>query len=182
MPSLSISAACTERACWCGSCFDNVIRCYVAEMDTTKMNLTITAVGRKKRTMLPLLVILFLISYSLLTMLVVEQGRTIDSQRSLIHLLFGDSIQLSATRVAGHQEAEEKSKSAQNSAQTPSQSPSSQVTQGQAPSAQVPQNPSKPQANVQAGRGSHKAQKAIPVRPPAEMTDPSDMRRVSFSI
>jgi hypothetical protein len=31
---------------------------------------------------------------------VVEQGRTIDSQRSLIHLLFGDSIQLSATRVA----------------------------------------------------------------------------------
>jgi hypothetical protein len=146
-----------------------------------KMNLTITSAGRKKRTMLPLLVVLFLISYSLLTMLVVEQGRTIDSQRSLIHLLFGNSIQLSATRVAGHQnQADEKSKPEQDSAQTQSQSPSPQVTQGQAPSAQVPQNPSKPQANVQAGRGSHKAQKAVP--PPAEMTDPSDMRRVSFSI
>jgi hypothetical protein len=115
-------------------------------------------------------------------MLVVEQGRTIDSQRSLIHLLFGDSIRLSATR-AGHQnQAEQKSKPEQSSVQTQSQPPSSQVTQGQAPSAQVPQNPSKPQANVQPGRGSHKAQKAVPTRPPAEMTDPSDMRRVSFSI
>jgi hypothetical protein len=145
------------------------------------MNLIMTAVGRKKRTMLPLLVVLFLISYSLLTMLVVEQGRTIDSQRSLIHLLFGDSIRLSATRVAGHQnQAEQKSKPEQSSAQTQSQPPSSQVTQGQAPSAQVPQNPSKPQANVRSGRGSRKAQKAVP--PPAEMTDPSDMRRVSLSI
>ena len=131
--------------------------------------------------MLPLLVVLFLISYSLLTMLVVEQGRTIDSQRSLIHLLFGDSIRLSATRVAGHQnQAEEKSKPEQDRAQAQSQAASSQVTQGQAPSAQVPQNPSKPQANVRPGRGSRKAQKAAP--PPAEMTDPSDMRRVSFSI
>src|SRR6267378_3916308 len=122
------------------------------------MNLIMTAVGRKNRTMLPLLVVLFLISYSLLTMLVVEQGRTIDSQRSLIHLLFGDSIRLSATR-AGHQnQAEQKSKPEQSSVQTQSQPPSSQVTQGQAPSAQVPQNPSKPQANVRPGRGSRKAQ------------------------
>jgi outer membrane biosynthesis protein TonB len=130
--------------------------------------------------MLPLLVVLFLISYSLLTMLVVEQGRTIDSQRSLIHLLFGDSIRLSATRVAGHQnQAQQKSNPEENSTQTQGQSPSSQVTQGQAPSVQVPQNPSKPQANVQPGRGSRKAHKAVP---PPEMTDPSDMRRVSFSI
>src|SRR5438270_3768706 len=51
--------------------------------------------GKVKHTALPLLVGLFVISYSLLTMLVVEQDKTIDSQRSLIHLLFADNISLS---------------------------------------------------------------------------------------
>ena len=44
--------------------------------------------------MLPVLIVLFVISYSLMTMLIVEQGRTIDSQRSLIQSLFGDSSEL----------------------------------------------------------------------------------------
>ena len=44
--------------------------------------------------MVPILIVLFLVSYGLLSMLVVEQGRTIDSQRSLIYALFGDSNQL----------------------------------------------------------------------------------------
>jgi len=48
--------------------------------------------------MLPVLVLLFLVSYGLMTMLIVEQGRTIDSQRTLIHQLLGDSFQLSALR------------------------------------------------------------------------------------
>jgi hypothetical protein len=39
---------------------------------------------KPKHTMLPLLTVLFLISYGLMTMLVVEQGRTIDAQRTLI--------------------------------------------------------------------------------------------------
>jgi hypothetical protein len=38
----------------------------------------------KKHGWLPLLVVLFLISYGLMTMLIVEQGRTIESQRALI--------------------------------------------------------------------------------------------------
>ncbi len=38
----------------------------------------------RKRGWLPLLTILFLISYGLMTMLIVEQGRTIESQRALI--------------------------------------------------------------------------------------------------
>ena len=33
--------------------------------------------------MLPVFVVLFLVSYGLMTLLVVEQGRTIDNQRSL---------------------------------------------------------------------------------------------------
>jgi hypothetical protein len=48
--------------------------------------------------MLPLLVILFIISYSILTMLVFEQGRTIESQRSLIREMLKDSTQLAALK------------------------------------------------------------------------------------
>src|ERR1700758_2122550 len=53
----------------------------------------------RKRGWLPLLTVLFLISYGLMTMLIVEQGRTIQSQRSLIYELFGDSTQLSAIKM-----------------------------------------------------------------------------------
>ncbi len=48
--------------------------------------------------MMPLLVILFVISYCILTMLVFEQGQTIESQRSLIREMLKDSAQLSALK------------------------------------------------------------------------------------
>ena len=57
------------------------------------------AVTKPGRSLLPVLIVLFLVSYGLLTMLVVEQGRTIDSQRSLIQMLFSDSVEL--TRLEG---------------------------------------------------------------------------------
>jgi hypothetical protein len=47
---------------------------------------------------LPLLVILFIVSYGILTMLVFEQGQTIESQRGLIHEMLRDSGQLAALR------------------------------------------------------------------------------------
>jgi len=53
------------------------------------------ATPKRKHSMLPVLVVLFVISYGLMTMLIVEQGRTIDSQRSLIRSLFSDSSELS---------------------------------------------------------------------------------------
>jgi len=40
-----------------------------------------------------------LVAYLLLSMLIVEQGRTIEAQRSLIRLLYSDSQQLNALRV-----------------------------------------------------------------------------------
>jgi hypothetical protein len=55
-------------------------------------------VQRKKHNMLPVLVVLFLISYGLMTMLIIEQGRTIESQRALIHELYHDSEELAAIR------------------------------------------------------------------------------------
>lgn len=151
------------------------------------------AITRKSRqTMLPLLVVLFLISYVLLTTLVVLQDRTIDSQRGLIHLLFSDNLHLVAAKVG----LQKNTQAHANQMQTAStQPPSTQAPLAQAPSkqvpattpsaqtqtAQVPVIQAKPEANRKAGQ-KHKAQKALPLRPPVEVTDPSDTRRVSLSI
>jgi hypothetical protein len=48
--------------------------------------------------MLPVLVILFMVSYGILTMLVFEQGQTIESQRTLIREMLKDSNQLAALK------------------------------------------------------------------------------------
>jgi len=48
--------------------------------------------------MLPILVVLFVFSYALLTMLVFEQGQTIESQRSLLREMLKDSTQLAALK------------------------------------------------------------------------------------
>jgi hypothetical protein len=144
--------------------------------------IVVTAVGRRpKQGMLLLLLFLFLISYGLLTLLVVRQNKTINSQRSLIHLLFKDNLHLAGKKsgtdvgVYGKMQAQ-----AQN--QTPSaQVPSNQVPLIQVPPLQVPSGKANPRA-MKPGRKSRKAEKALPIRPPAELTDPSDMRRVSFAI
>jgi hypothetical protein len=58
------------------------------------------AAQRKSRpvTMLPLLVILFIVSYGILTLLVFEQGQTIESQRTLIRGMLQDSTQLASLK------------------------------------------------------------------------------------
>ena len=53
---------------------------------------------RQPVSMLPFLVILFIVSYGILTMLVFEQGQTIESQRSLIREMLKDSTQLAALK------------------------------------------------------------------------------------
>ncbi len=128
----------------------------------------------KSRGWLPLLTVLFLISYGLMTMLIVEQGRTIESQRALIRELFRDSTELSAIKKAAQDSAQ--ISSAQTQAQdaqaqenpTPSsqalsnqtlsnqslstQTPSTQIPSTQAPSVSTPstQIPSKPAPTSQA--------------------------------
>ena len=47
---------------------------------------------------LPLLVILFIVSYGILTMLVFEQGQTIEAQRSLIRGMLKDSTRLATLK------------------------------------------------------------------------------------
>ena len=52
----------------------------------------------RSATLLPLLVILFIVSYGILTLLVFEQGRTIESQRFLIRGMLQDSTQLASLK------------------------------------------------------------------------------------
>jgi len=149
---------------------------------------------RRKRSLLPLLVVLFLISYGLLTNLVLQQDKTIDSQRKLIHLLFKDSLQLSALRKAERQkgEADPGRRASVNSLQAQVHAPKIpviQVPSEKGPSAQVRSEqvqaekvPSGKQNGAKTDRKTGKAQKRLPNRPPAELTDPSDMRRVWVAI
>jgi hypothetical protein len=53
---------------------------------------------KRSAAVMPLLVILFIVSYGILTMLVFEQGQTIESQRSLIREMLKDSTQLAALK------------------------------------------------------------------------------------
>lgn len=57
-----------------------------------------TTPSKRKYGLLPVLTVLFLLSYGIMTMLIVEQGNTIESQRLLIKQLFSDSAQLSALK------------------------------------------------------------------------------------
>src|SRR5205809_1983132 len=116
----------------------------------------------------------------MLTTLVVRQGRTIDSQRSLIHLLYKDRIHLSAVKPGASRNQAGPSSEAPPNQIPPTQVPSTQAPSTQVPSAQVPSVKSR--ANANSPRRSRKAQKRSPLRPPVEVTDPSDMRRVSFAI
>jgi len=60
---------------------------------------------KPKHALLPLLTVLFLISYGLMVMLIMEQGRTIDTQRYLIRSLFSDSSQLTALKNSAVQKS-----------------------------------------------------------------------------
>jgi hypothetical protein len=92
--------------------------------------------------MLPVLTVLFCVSYGLLTMVVVEQGRTIDSQRALIRELLRDSLALNQYRA---KELQERRAARNSTAQIPStQTPSTQTPSTQAPN-QAPSSQATPQ-------------------------------------
>jgi hypothetical protein len=115
----------------------------------TVMSENVVATPKSKHTMLPFLVVLFLISYGLMVLLVVEQNTTIQNQRSLIEQLMGDSVQLTALKgkIYGQQHGAH--------------------PQGKAPSSQ---------ANPQ-DKGTQKLRKGYPLRPPKDASDTPDTRR-----
>jgi hypothetical protein len=117
--------------------------------------------------------VLFLISYGLMTMLIVEQGQTIESQRALIRELFRDSRELSAVKKAQQESIQSPSAKTQapvthsRSSQIPStQNPSTQVPVTQAPSSQAG-----PQHGAQNRAAKQKPQVRMPSKQASDLVD-----------
>jgi cytoskeletal protein RodZ len=122
---------------------------------------------RKKRGWLPLLTILFCFSYGLMTMLIVEQGSTIESQRALILELFRDSTELTATKMKALKDKRTAAPATKARNQTPStQDPSTQDHSNQTPSSQAA-----PQHGRQNPAQKAKPQFQMPSRPAADLAD-----------
>ena len=132
-----------------------------------------TPARRKARSWLPLLTVLFLFSYALMTLLIVEQGTTIESQRALIQELFRDSTELSLSKMkAQQQKALAEAQRAQSAAK--SQAPVTQNPSSRIPSTQAPQAPSSqavPQRGAQSQTAKQKQQFRVPTRPAADLAD-----------
>ena len=118
--------------------------------------------------LLPMLVVLFLFSYGILTFLVIEQGRTIDAQRSLLREMLKDSTQLAALK-AKHAPVEN---AAQNkaTAQTEQKAAASENSASSAPKApsKDPKRPTK----------SARRTKEVPEAPAADLQDVRRSTRV----
>jgi hypothetical protein len=124
------------------------------------------ATPRKKFAWLPVLTILFLISYGLMTLLIIEQGQTIESQRALIRELFRDSTELSASKLKAQQEEHGQVLAQNPSPQNPStQAPTERVPMKQAPSSQAGSQP-RGQNQVK-----EKPQLQMPSKPAADLAD-----------
>lgn len=143
---------------------------------------------KKKRGLMPLLVVVFLGSYGLMTMLIVEQGSTIQQQHNLIEVLLGDSTELWAMKGKILTDKSVRDR-AQNHAAAPTQSPSSQVPAVKDPSMQTPstQAPTSktPSTQVPTNRAQNRAGNAAKPKtqlPPMPASDLSDQRRVLITL
>jgi outer membrane biosynthesis protein TonB len=152
------------------------------------------AVPKKKRSLLPLLTVLFLFSYGLMTVLIVEQGSAIQAQRNLIKVLMRDSTELWAAKgkAIGDQQmaqaqAEAAAKARTHAPSTLEQSPSiqtpssqAQSAQTQAPSTKAPSTQAAPQHRTQTQAG--KIAKPETQLPPVPASDLVDRRRALATI
>jgi hypothetical protein len=121
----------------------------------------VVAKEKKNSSLFPVLVVLFLISYGLLTLLVVEQDKTIGAQRTLISQLYGDSVELTAMKSKEIQREHADARAmAHSKAQTQAVPPSSQE---------------KPQAKMQSDSGKVRRQL---LQKPKGVEDNPDVRRM----
>jgi hypothetical protein len=143
---------------------------------------------KRKHSLLPILIVLFLVSYGLMCLLAVEQDRTIAAQRYLIRSLLGDSSELSNLKgkliQKQYAEAQAQAKAGSRSqAQTPlTQVPSTQAPMTQAPMTQAPITQDKPGGNAQSSHNAGKARKTVPPKPPLGISDIVDGRRIVETI
>lgn len=128
----------------------------------------------KKRTLLPLLTVLFVVSYALMTMLIVEQGQTIESQRSLIRELFRDSTELSAAKMKAQQELQNPPSVQTQAPATPIPSFQDRAAKNpstQAPTRQAPSSQAGPQQRAEQSAATKKPQLRMPSKPEADLID-----------
>jgi hypothetical protein len=135
---------------------------------------------KKKRSLLPLLTVVFIISYGLMTMLIVEQGSVIQQQHNLIQVLQGDSMELWA--IKGKAVVEKANReNAKRYANTPgahNQTPLTQTPPGQAPAMRTPSA----QAPQRSQTGAGKQAKPHIQLPPVPAADLGDQRRVLITL
>jgi hypothetical protein len=127
------------------------------------------ATPKKKRTLLPLLTVVFILSYALMTFLIVEQGAAIQSQSNLIKMLMPDSRELWGLKTKAIADQQAKAQ-----AQARSQVPATQGPTTQAPStraqAQTPAAQSGPQPKAHTDKATKPQVQFPPI--PASDLDP----------
>jgi len=126
---------------------------------------------RKKFGWLPLLVVLFCISYGLMTMLIVEQGATIESQRALIKELYRDSAELSVARTKAQQDRILAGAQSAQSSMPKAQAPVTQNPSTQAPAQHAPSSQALPQHRAQNQAQKQTQQFRMPSRPASDLGD-----------
>jgi len=145
-------------------------------MTTSFENAGVNAVPAPKRkiTLLPLLTVLFVISYGLMTLLIVEQGRTIQSQSNMIKILLPESRELWGLRgkaIAEKNSMQAPSTQEQPCVRTPSaQNPSSQTPSTQVAPMQVPSTQAAPRHHSSGAGKSAKPETQLPA-PASDLTD-----------
>lgn len=144
----------------------------------TEPTQTEAAIQKPKHTLLPLLVALFIVSYGILTMLVVEQGRTIQSQRGLIMDLFNDSNELIHLKGKLAQQQLHAGKPNGKAHMPAAAVPVAPNNQTQAQSAPQAGNKTHSQVSDSASVGKKPAQTE---KPPKAQDDDPDMRRIKIS-
>jgi hypothetical protein len=117
---------------------------------------------------LPLLVILFIVSYGILTMLVFEQGKTIESQRGLIREMLKDSTQLATLKG---KLARDDSKRSQDKASAPAEQKDADSGNPAAGAKGADKETKRP------GKSAHSTKEA-PRRPAADLEDVRRCTRV----
>jgi hypothetical protein len=143
-----------------------------ANLTVIYSNESVASQTTRPTAILPLLVILFIVSYGILTMLVFEQGQTIESQRGLIHEMLRDSSQLAALKG---KLARDDSKQSQDQAAVPTDSKAPQA--GNAAGAKGSEAKGLDKETKRPSK-SARAMKEVPGRPAADLEDVRRSTRV----
>ncbi|HTU41311.1 MAG TPA: hypothetical protein VMF10_06355 [Candidatus Aquilonibacter sp.] len=135
------------------------------------------AAPKKKRTLLPLLTVVFLLSYALMTLLIVEQGAAIQSQSNLIKVLMPESRELWGMKGKAIADKAAKERAQTRTEASTRQAPTAQTPTVHGPAAQAQANAT-PQRGSQARAHADKATKPQVQFPPIPASDLDPRRTV----